>query len=98
MLKNTCVPEEAPEEGEYDVETEIVPDTREYLNEYLKEHYNDKLNEMNIIAVTGTNGKTTTAKLIHDDLADPSRSPVPRSAEKQTAQTRLTMHTDYEPE
>lgn len=56
------------EEGEYDVQTVIVPDTREYLNEYLKEHYNDKLNEMNIIAVTGTNGKTTTAKLIHDSL------------------------------
>ena len=56
------------EEGEYDVPTTIVPDTREYLNEYLQEHYNDKLNEMNIIAVTGTNGKTTTAKLIHDSL------------------------------
>ena len=56
------------EEGEYDVETVIVPDTREYLNEYLKEHYNSKINEMNIIAVTGTNGKTTTAKLIHDAL------------------------------
>ena len=56
------------EEGEYDVPKTIVPDTREYLNEYLQEHYNDKLNEMNIIAVTGTNGKTTTAKLIHDSL------------------------------
>lgn len=56
------------EEGNYDVETLIVKDTRAYLNEYLKEHYNDLLNEMNIIAVTGTNGKTTTAKLIHDAL------------------------------
>lgn len=56
------------EEGNYDVETLIVKDTRAYLNKYLKEHYNDLLNEMNIIAVTGTNGKTTTAKLIHDAL------------------------------
>jgi len=56
------------EEGSYSVETIIVSDTRIYLNEYLKKTYNDKLNEMNIIAVTGTNGKTTTAKLIHDSL------------------------------
>ena len=56
------------EEGDYSVETIIVPDTRKYLNEYLKEHYNSKLEEMNLIAVTGTNGKTTTAKLIHDAL------------------------------
>lgn len=56
------------EEGIYSVETVIVENTRKYLNEYLKENYNDKLNEMNIIAVTGTNGKTTTAKLIHDSL------------------------------
>lgn len=56
------------EEGNYPVETIIVPDTRKYLNEYLKENYNSYLNEMNIIAVTGTNGKTTTAKLLHDCL------------------------------
>ena len=28
------------EYGEYDVETEIVPNTREYLNNYLKDNYN----------------------------------------------------------
>ena len=56
------------EEGNYPVETLIVPDTRKYLNEYLSSHYDSKLNEMNIIAITGTNGKTTTAKLIHDSL------------------------------
>lgn len=52
----------------YSVETEVVKDTRKYLEEYLKENYNKYLEEMNIIAVTGTNGKTTTAKLIHDCL------------------------------
>ena len=56
------------EEGNYPVETIIVPDTRIYLNEYLAGHYNSKISEMNIIAITGTNGKTTTAKLIHDSL------------------------------
>lgn len=56
------------EEGNYSVPTLIVPDTREYLNNYLEEHYNKYLDEMNIIAVTGTNGKTTTAKLAHDFL------------------------------
>ena len=56
------------EEGNYSVETVIVPDTRAYLSEYLSEHYNSLLNEMNLIAVTGTNGKTTTSKLIHDCL------------------------------
>ena len=56
------------EHGEYAVETEIVPNTRAYLNQYLKEHYNSYLDEMTLIAITGTNGKTTTAFLVYQAL------------------------------
>ena len=58
------------EYGNYSVPTEVVPNTRQYLNKYLKDTYKETLNKMNIIGLTGTNGKTTTAKLIHDSLND----------------------------
>ncbi len=53
------------EEGSYAVETEIVPDTRAYLATYLKDYYHDMLSKLQLIGITGTNGKTTSAFLLH---------------------------------
>lgn len=52
------------EQGLYSVETLIVKDTHEYLVNYLKEKYYDKIKDLKLIAITGTNGKTTSCYLI----------------------------------
>ncbi len=48
------------ERGDYSVETEIVSSTKEYLTTYLKK----RELPIQVIGVTGTNGKTTTCFLI----------------------------------
>ena len=56
------------EEGEYSIPYEIVNNTREYLNNYLSSNYNEEFNKIQIIGITGTNGKTTSTYLLSSAL------------------------------
>src|SRR5574344_1809683 len=58
------------EPGNYEIPYEIVSDTRKYLIDYLSNNYNKYLSTMKIIGITGTNGKTTSAFLLHNALND----------------------------
>lgn len=56
------------EHGSYGVKTTIVEDTTKYLENYLEEHYKNIIDEMTMISITGTNGKTTGAFIIYELL------------------------------
>lgn len=56
------------EHGAYSVETVIVENTEEYLIQYLHEHYDAIIKDLKLIGITGTNGKTTSAFLLHTAL------------------------------
>ena len=56
------------EKGSYSVETLNVDNPREYLLKELERMYHSYLEEMTIIGITGTNGKTTSAYLLSELL------------------------------
>lgn len=47
---------------------EVVENSNKWLNDYIVKNYSKEINKLNIIGVTGTNGKTTTCFLTYEML------------------------------
>jgi len=56
------------EHGGYAVETIVVSDSRVWLRDTLLKDYRKEVNELHLVGVTGTNGKTTTCFLTYQML------------------------------
>ena len=56
------------DKGEYEVKTIITPDTRTYLSNYLKELYFEKIDNIRLIGIVGTAGKSLIQNLIVQTL------------------------------
>ncbi len=67
-IKNGATKVIVSKDKDYGVEKVVVDDTLQYLKEYLKEKYADKINSINLIGVTGTNGKTTSSFMAYELL------------------------------
>lgn len=56
------------EHGNYKVEALVVDSSEEWVKNYISDTYSEEVNELNIMGVTGTNGKTTTCYLTYQIL------------------------------